>query len=237
MPSDWLLLITVFFAAIVRGYTGFALSAIVIVIITYWIPARELVPLMLLLEFTASLVFVRSVSGETNWKTIGLIFAGCLITTPIALYALAHLQPLVTRTIIAAMVFAATVIVLIAPRLKVAPGTSVWLTTGIAMGAFGGLGSLSGMAGMVALQLVDMHALKARAMMISILLVVSVQTSGFAYLNGLMTQQVMSRYAFTSDPFRHHVDTIGYSAQWLLTDRWYRMLFSDSEPGILADLE
>ena len=39
-----MLLAVVFIAAVARGYTGFGLSAIVITVASYWIPAKELVP-------------------------------------------------------------------------------------------------------------------------------------------------------------------------------------------------
>ena len=83
-----LLALLVFFAAIVRGYTGFGLSAIIITVMTYWVPAQEVVPLLILLEISASLLFYRSISLDVEWKIIGIIFMGAAISTPIALQLL-----------------------------------------------------------------------------------------------------------------------------------------------------
>ena len=184
-----LLLCVVFIASVARGYTGFGLSAIVLTIVSYWIPAKELVPLLILLEITASLFFIRSVSTEINWRIIGIIFTGAAITTPLALYSLSVMPSDITHSVIAGMVLLATAILLSgnAPHYKTNDKT--WFATGIVMGIFGGLGSIGGLAGMVMLMSVSTEAAKARATMIILLLITSVYAALFSVFNGLLTTE------------------------------------------------
>jgi len=139
-----MLLAVVFIAAVARGYTGFGLSAIVITVASYWIPAKELVPVLILLEITASLLFLRNIFSHTDFRAVAIIFAGSAISTPLALMLLSHLPTKITHAVIAALTLAATVTLLLRKNLITVTNNITWLATGLIMGVFGGLGSIGG---------------------------------------------------------------------------------------------
>lgn len=189
-----ILAVLVFVAAIVRGYTGFGLSAILVTVMTRWIPAQELVPLLILLEITASLLFYRSISLDVEWKIIGIVFLGAAISTPLALQLLLILPDNIANIAIASLVLLATLILLSQSRFTITPSTTFWFATGIVMGVFGGLGSIGGLGGMVMLLLTTMSATKVRTTMIVLLLVTPIYAALFSTFNGMMVGETVSQW-------------------------------------------
>lgn len=189
-----LLALLVFFAAIVRGYTGFGLSAILVTVMTRWIPAQELVPLLILLEITASLLFYRSISLDVDWKIVGIIFTGAAISTPLALQLLLIMPGNIANIAIASLVLLAILILLMQARFAIKPSNGFWFATGLVMGIFGGLGSIGGLGGMVMLLLTTMSAAKVRTTMIVLLLVTPVYAALFTTFNGMMAGETVSRW-------------------------------------------
>ena len=128
-----LLALLVFFAAIVRGYTGFGLSAILVTVMTRWIPAQELVPLLILLEITASLLFYRSISLDVDWKIVGIIFTGAAISTPLALQLLLIMPGNIANIAIASLVLLAILILLMQARFAIKPSNGFGFATGLVL--------------------------------------------------------------------------------------------------------
>ena len=56
--------------SIIRGYAGFGFSAIVVAGASFFLPTREVVPLVLFLEMVASLQMAAQVRKDVNWKTV-----------------------------------------------------------------------------------------------------------------------------------------------------------------------
>lgn len=188
-----MLLAVVFIAAVARGYTGFGLSAIVITVASYWIPAKELVPVLILLEITASLLFLRNIFSHTDFRAVAIIFAGSAISTPLALMLLSHLPTKITHAVIAALTLAATVTLLLRKNLITVTNNITWLATGLIMGVFGGLGSIGGLAGMVVLMSTTIAATQARATMILLLLITSSYAAVLTAFNGLLTSDSLKQ--------------------------------------------
>ena len=189
-----LLALLVFFAAIVRGYTGFGLSAIIITVMTYWVPAQEVVPLLILLEISASLLFYRSISLDVEWKIISIIFMGAAISTPIALQLLLLMPDNIANIAIASLVLLATLILLTQSRISITPSKGYWFFSGIVMGIFGGLGSIGGLGGAVMLLLTTMNSTKVRTTMIILLLLTPIYAALFTTFNGMMVGETLSQW-------------------------------------------
>ena len=72
-------------AGIVRGFTGFGLSAVAMAILTAFVAPVELLPIMLLLEAAASLFLLRGTWRDADFGMIGWMFIGSIIGYPIGL--------------------------------------------------------------------------------------------------------------------------------------------------------
>src|SRR5256885_8259213 len=92
--AHWQLLlvssIAIFLAAVVRGFSGFGFSLLAITAISIFMPAREIVPSIFLLEVAASLNLIPSIWREIDWRGIAFLLLGYVVALPFGVYALAH---------------------------------------------------------------------------------------------------------------------------------------------------
>jgi uncharacterized membrane protein YfcA len=138
-------LIAVFVAGLVRGFSGFALSAIVVASMASKLPTVELIPMAYLLEGAASLVMLRGGVRDADMSIVWVLAIGSAIGVPIGLMATTTFPVEATR--ITALVL---ILSLAAMQLfKITPsfvGTRAGLYgTGLFAGIATGLASVGGM--------------------------------------------------------------------------------------------
>ena len=80
-------LITVFVAGLVRGFAGFALSAIVVASMARTVPTVELIPMAYLLEGAASLVMLRGGVRDADMSIVWVLAIGSAVGVPLGLMA------------------------------------------------------------------------------------------------------------------------------------------------------
>jgi len=90
----------VFLAGIVRGFSGFALSAIVIASMAGTFPTVQLIPMVLFLEAAAGIVMLRGGIRDANMPIVWILSIGSILCLPIGLLATVIL-PVETSRIIA----------------------------------------------------------------------------------------------------------------------------------------
>lgn len=67
------------FAYFIRGITGFGSGLIAIPLLAHFLPLTFVVPLMLALDFIASLMLIRHTRPEVRWDEIGILIPASLI--------------------------------------------------------------------------------------------------------------------------------------------------------------
>ncbi|MDC0095100.1 sulfite exporter TauE/SafE family protein [Amylibacter sp.] len=135
----------VFFAGIVRGFSGFALSAIVIASMAGTLPTVQLIPMVLFLEAAAGIVMLRGGIRDANMPIVWILSIGSILGVPIGLLATVIL-PVETSRIIALIL----ILFLASLQLfKLTPGTlrskTALYTTGIVAGIASGIAAVGGM--------------------------------------------------------------------------------------------
>lgn len=150
-----------FLAGLVRGFTGFALSALIVASVAVFIPPIELLPMLLCLEIGAGLMMVRGGTRDGNRLTVLLLILGTWIGLPVGLW-------LTTTLPIAHSKMTALCIVLVLAALQLARLRMPWLATrpgtmiaGCVAGTVSGLAQVGGM--VVALYVLA-HGASARSM-------------------------------------------------------------------------
>ena len=94
----------ILFASIVRGFSGFGFSASSVSLLSFILPAKEIVPIILLLEIIASFLMIPSIWKKINWKFVIYLLLGVALGTPYGVYLLSKLEPNITHFIISATV-------------------------------------------------------------------------------------------------------------------------------------
>ncbi|MEO0547124.1 MAG: TSUP family transporter [Pseudomonadota bacterium] len=185
--------IAVFAAGLVRGFSGFALSAMVMASLALLIPPVELIAICWFLELSASLLMVRKGFAQADMKMVLGLFLGGLMGVPIGLY-FTNTLPVDTSRMIALviiMALALSQLLRLRPKfLATGPGLiGSGLTAGIATG-------LAGVGGMVVALYVlarDAPAAIMRSSMVMYLFIGSATSFIYLWLYDMVTIAVVSR--------------------------------------------
>jgi uncharacterized protein len=142
---DWLPLIfacvCIFGAAIVRGFSGFGFSLLSITALSLVYAPAQIIPSIFMLEVAASLHLLPSIWKDIHWRSLLPLTLGCLIATPLGVWALANVPARPMQVAFALFVLAASFALWRGYALKSMPGqvasTAAGAASGLANGAFG----------------------------------------------------------------------------------------------------
>src|SRR5215813_7946121 len=126
LAASWPLLLAssaaIFLAAVVRGFSGFGFSLLAITAISLFMPAREIVPSIFLLEVAASLNLIPSIWREIDWRGIAFLLVGYVIALPFGVYALANVPAPPMQLALGLFVISTALLMLSGFQLKKTPG-------------------------------------------------------------------------------------------------------------------
>ena len=140
-----IILFIVFISSIIRGFNGFGFSATCMSLISFILPAIEIVPIILILEVMVSIFMFPYIWNNIDWKFVSQILIGISIGSPIGLYLLRFLPPDITHLSICGIIIFFVIL-----QLRGYSNTKInilpikFLAGGIS-GIINGLGTLGGM--------------------------------------------------------------------------------------------
>ena len=149
-----------FVAGVVRGFSGFALSAMIMASAVLILPPVYLIPICSLLEAMASVLMIKGGSRDGDWPMVWRLTAGVVVGTPAGLYLTTTLPVDQSRMLALFVVLALAALQL--GRIRVpALGTPVGTyIAGTVSGIASGLASVGGM--VIALFVLSQNAPAAR---------------------------------------------------------------------------
>jgi len=218
-----ILMVIVTVAGIVRGFSGFALSAIVMASGVIILPPVQLIPICWCLEMTASVLMAkggwkeadrRVVLGLVIGSTVGVPF-GILLTTSISVEA--------SQLIVLTLIIALAITQLAKIRLAFLATKTGLYGSGFAAGVATGLASVGGMVIAIYVLSQDAPAAKMRAALVLFLFVSSLTTVITLLWFGVMNSTAFARGLSLAVPTMIGV-VVG---QWLFIPRfaaYYRPL-------------
>jgi uncharacterized membrane protein YfcA len=134
----------IFFAAIVRGYSGFGFAMLAITSLSLLLPPVEIVPSIFVMEVVASLHLLPQAWREIHWRALLWLFLGACLGTPFGVYALAHAPAAPMTLAISVFVLAAAILLAKGYSMRRMPGPAFTFATGTASGLFNGGFGMSG---------------------------------------------------------------------------------------------
>jgi hypothetical protein len=134
----------VFGAAVVRGYGGFGFAMFAIVPLSLVLPPAQIIPSIFIMDIAAGLHLLPGVWRDIHWRALLWLTIGCLIGTPIGVYALAHVPAAPLTLGLAVFVLTAALLLARGYALKSFPGPAATFATGTASGLCGGGFGMSG---------------------------------------------------------------------------------------------
>lgn len=142
---DWLSLgfacTCIFAAAIVRGFSGFGFSLLAVSALSLVYTPAQIVPSIFMLEIAASLHLLPSIWKDVHWRSLLPLTVGCLVATPLGVWALANVPARPMQIALSVFVLIATALLWRGFALKTMPNTlastAAGAASGLANGAFG----------------------------------------------------------------------------------------------------
>ena len=96
--------LVILLASFVRGFSGFVFSASSVSLLSFILPPKEIVPIILLLEIIASFFMIPSIWKKINWKFVFYLLLGVSVGTPFGVKLLSILKPNIMHLIISVTV-------------------------------------------------------------------------------------------------------------------------------------
>ena len=196
----WLLLGITTLAGIVRGFSGFALSAIVMASAATFIPPVQLIPICFWLELCASVLMARGGWKEADRGTVMGLVIGSAIGTPIGLMLTTNIPVETSKLIVLILVIVLATVQLAKVRIAFLATKAGLYTSGLAAGIATGLASVGGM--VVALYVLsqDAPARKMRAALVLFLFISSATSMIYLIYFEVMTMTAIKRAAIYALP-------------------------------------
>ncbi len=131
----------VLLAAIVRGYSGFGFSLLVITSLSLLMAPATFIPSIFMLEIAASIHMLPGIWRDIHWRSLAPLIVGCAIGTPLGVWLLANVPAPPMQIALAVFVLVAVWLLWKGFALKTMPGnaasSAVGAASGLANGAFG----------------------------------------------------------------------------------------------------
>ena len=106
--APWLLFLMAsvcFAAGLIRGFTGFGLSAVLVAIIAVFVAPIELLPIALLLEGAATLFLLNTTWRDADWQIVSMFIVGSVIGYPTGLALTMWLDPELSKIAALVLIF------------------------------------------------------------------------------------------------------------------------------------
>jgi uncharacterized membrane protein YfcA len=195
-----LIFVVVFFAGMVRGFSGFALSALVMASLATTLPPIEILPMNFVLESVAGLFMVRGgIKDADMLLVIGLVL-GSALGMPAGLSLTVHVPVEVTRLLALSTILCLAILLLANFRPKNLDSNLGRVGAGLVSGLVTGIAGVGGMVVVIYIFSLGRNARTIRASLVMYLFF-SLITSLFYYIFfDLLNNQVVWRGAVFSLP-------------------------------------
>jgi len=185
------LIVVCFLAAVVRGYSGFGFSALLVLSTTWVLPPIMAVPIILMLELVASIQLLPSVWAHIHWPRLFRLLLASAISIPIGIMGLTVLDENITRLLISFFILMVSVILLRGYSFNRFDSLALDLGTGFISGALNGIASMGGLVVAVVFLSLQLEAIVIRATLVALFFATDLYASAIAWSFGLIDQQLL----------------------------------------------
>ena len=187
------IIFVVFIASIIRGFNGFGFSATCMSLISFILPAIEIVPIILILEVMVSIFMFPYIWNNIDWKFVFQILIGISIGSPIGLYLLRFLSPDITHLSICGIIIFFVILQLRGYSNKKINILPVKFLTGGVSGIINGLGTLGGMPVSLFLLITRVKPIVIRGSLAAIFFIADIYVFNLSYYVGIVEPIVFYR--------------------------------------------
>jgi len=187
-------------AAVVRGYSGFGFSLLVITALSLALPPADVVPAVFMLEIAASLNLLPTIWRQADWRAIAWLIAGTIIGTPPGVWLLASVPAAPMKLALGLFVLTASALLARGFVLRRAPGRGATLATGALAGLLNGSFGIGGPPVILFFFSSPAGAAAGRASVIAFFMLIDVVGLAFFAQQGLVTEASLWRFLMFLPP-------------------------------------
>ena len=192
--SDLLVLILIcFFAGLIRGFSGFGLSAFVMSLALTIIPPIELIPVCWWMEFFASVYMIKNGWKDSDKKISIILWFGAIFGLPIGILLTTILDFQTSKIVALVLILILALILLRNFKIQFLSTTVGTISSGVFAGIATGLASIGGMIVATYVLASQNSARRMRASLVLYILLNSVTTFIFLIIFDVMDQKALVR--------------------------------------------
>lgn len=221
LPDHYAILAACAFAAgLVRGFSGFGLSAVLVATASFVFAPKLIIPTAQTMEVIASIALIPSVWKHVDWKWLRPMAAAYIVSIPSGVAALAYLPESVLRVVGSITLLLASLGLLLNARTQLPDGLPLRVGTGLVAGFFAGATSLGGMVASMMLLAVALPAKNLRATLIVLFFGSGLYSLVWGSWHGLVNGETLTRAGWLALPLLagivvgshgfKHVDEAGF---------------------------
>ncbi|MBT4290957.1 MAG: sulfite exporter TauE/SafE family protein [Deltaproteobacteria bacterium] len=188
------LLMVILIASVIRGYAGFGFSAIVVASASLFLPTREIVPLVLLLEVTASLQMAINIWKSVNWQLVFSILIASFIFIPLGQWVLLWVDVEPMRIITAVLLLLAVTLTATGRSFPLPNNPKGWFLIGTVSGFMNGLMAMGGMWAMIFLLGSGIRISTLRASLVALFFITDCYAIASGLGQGLINSVTLKRF-------------------------------------------
>lgn len=192
--------IAVFLAAVVRGYSGFGFSALIVTSLSLFIVPIEVVPMAFMLEIVASIHLLPKVWRHIDRRLVGWLFLGSAVALPFGVMLLSELPATSMRVMLYVICLVAVIAIWRNFTVRGGHGVRHFLGAGVVSGVVNGATAMGGLIIVTFLLTGSKSAVVMRASMIAFFLIMDVYTTAISGAEGLLSDNVLLRTALLLPP-------------------------------------
>ncbi len=189
-----------FLAGLVRGFSGFGLSAVLVASAAFVISPKLIIPTAQAMEVIASIALIPTIWRDVNWKWLTPMAAAYALSIPAGVAALAYLPAPALRIGGCVLLLVASLCLLLNARPKLPDGLPLRFGTGLVAGFFAGATSLGGMVASVMLFAVALPAKNLRATLIVLFFGSALYSLSWGTWHGVVTGYTFTLAAWLAVP-------------------------------------
>jgi len=190
----------VLLAGVVRGFTGFGMSAVIVLTLSMVLPPAEVVPMALAMEIAASAHMLPAAWRDVDWTYARGLLAGSAVGIPMGVALLVYVPADPMRVILSVFVVGMSALLIGGFRFRGRPDTRWGYSVGLFAGVANGAASFGGQPTALFLLSTPIKAAAARATLVFLAIVTSAYGAVMALLGGLLGPAVLARGALLLVP-------------------------------------
>ena len=199
--SDLLILILIcFFAGLIRGFSGFGLSAFVMSLALTIIPPIELIPVCWWMEFVASVFMIRNGWTDSDKKISIILWLGAVFGLPIGIALTTTLDSQTSKIVALFLILVLALILFRNFKIQFLSTTVGTISSGVFAGVATGLASIGGMIVAIYVLASQNSARRVRASIVLYIFLNSVTTFIFLILFDVMDHKAFVRGVLLAVP-------------------------------------